>query len=52
MEVLDGRATTFAIAKMDVVRKWFPMEVDESLRPTIEEIQTPTFEVHVTYINR
>ncbi|KAK7224011.1 hypothetical protein V2G26_012014 [Clonostachys chloroleuca] len=31
MEVLNGRAITFAIAKEDVVKKWEPMELDESL---------------------
>lgn len=49
MEVLNGRAITFAIAKKDVVKKWYPMKLDESLKPTVEEIEAPTFELNVIY---
>ncbi|KAH7304475.1 hypothetical protein B0I35DRAFT_151162 [Stachybotrys elegans] len=49
MEVLAGKAFTFAIAKRDVVRGWKPMKLDQSLKPTIRQIQTPAFEVHATY---
>lgn len=49
MEVLNGRAITFAIARKDVLERWPPMQLDESLKPTVDEIQTPTFQMNVTY---
>jgi hypothetical protein len=49
MEVLQGSALTFAIGNRGALQKWGPMELNESLKPTIEAMQTPVFEVNVIY---
>lgn len=43
MEVVSGKAFTMAIAKVPLPKAWGSMEVHESLKPIVEEIQTTTF---------
>ncbi|KAK8146530.1 hypothetical protein G3M48_002992 [Beauveria asiatica] len=49
IEVLSGKAFTFAIAKLPLPQMWHRMKVHKSLRSTVEEIQTATFEIRAEY---
>ncbi|KAH8715382.1 hypothetical protein HC256_004208 [Beauveria bassiana] len=49
IEVLSGKAFTFAIAKLPLPQMWHRMKVHKSLRSTVEEIQTATFVIRAEY---
>lgn len=52
MEVVSGKAFTIAIAKMPLPKTWGWMELYESLRPIVEEIQTATFIINTKFNNK
>ncbi|KAH7131189.1 hypothetical protein EDB81DRAFT_808081 [Dactylonectria macrodidyma] len=49
MEVLDGHALAFAIGNQSALLKWKPLKLNGLLKPTIEAIRTPKFEINATY---